>query len=283
MHTSCQARLVTLETLYDTANGPNRALKDQMGGDAVIEQESHIALSHTKTHIALGKHRRLLSRASFEVEDRFRVLYISLHIEHISLVCLPQAVRTSVHDLRLSICSNAFTTRSTCTSHHQVRGNFATNSYGRVTSSIWQVSFHTSQSGIHDQHALGSFSYFHLRDHDNCSRAHRYLPFPARGDRTTALGFSPHNIIYSLTPNTFSSPHPALAYHDHVPSPRPFNQLRLTTRSLAYDKSLITTKMSRWAPSAARGGDALGRVEAPVTLRSLWWYIVWVRFGIYQR
>jgi hypothetical protein len=25
--------------------------------------------------------------------------------------------------------------------------------------------------------------------------------------------------------------------------------------------------MTRWAPSATRGGDALGRVEAPVTLR----------------
>jgi hypothetical protein len=43
--------------------------------------------------------------------------------------------------------------------------------------------------------------------------------------------------------------------------------LRLTARSLAYDKSLITTNMARWAPSAARGGDAFGRVEAPVTLR----------------
>jgi hypothetical protein len=159
MYTSCQVRLVTLETLYDSANGLKRASRNQMVSDSVPEQESHNALSHTKTHVALGKHRRLPSQASFEVEDGFRIFYIDTRVERIQLVYLPQYVCTPARDLRLSTCSNAFTTHSTCTPHHQARGNFATNSYSRVTSNCIPSGSISEKT----QHLAGLIPHFPIR------------------------------------------------------------------------------------------------------------------------
>jgi hypothetical protein len=130
-----------------------------MGGDLVPEQELHNALSHTKTRIVLRKHRQLPTQASFELEDGFRIIYMCLRVEHMFPVYLPQSVRIPARDLRLSICSNVFTTRSTCTPHHQVRGNFATNSYGCVTSNCIPSGSRSEKT----QHLAGLIPRFPIR------------------------------------------------------------------------------------------------------------------------
>jgi hypothetical protein len=229
---------------------PLPCVEYQMGGDSVPEQELHNALSHTKTTIALGKHRRLPSRASFEVEDGFRIIYLCLRVEHIFPIYLPQSVRTPARNSRLSICSNVFTTRSTCTPHHQVRGNFATNPYGRVTSNCIPSGSRSEKTqhlaGLiprfpirhsRSTHTLCSFSYFHLRHHELLTRAQVPAVSSAQSPYYRARSFP---TSYNLLPHSqrflFSTPHPCIPRPRS--KPRPLSQSRLTTRSLAYDKSL---------------------------------------------